>query len=504
VDFHEIAGLKPTNVPKIKLFPLAHLVRYERNARTHSPAQVAQLESLMLEFGWTNPVMVDESGIIAGHGRCMAAENIYKRGGQINWPGGQPIPIGYVPCLDCTGWSTEQRRAYIIADNASALASGWDNDLLALELKELEAAEFDLSLTALDDDFMAELLAGVVDPVADKDPDAAPPAPDTPASVPGDVWLCGAHRVMCGSSLVIDDWDRLMNGEQADCCWTDPPYNVDIGEKNKALDRADGFDRSKSGAIKNDKMLDGEFYQFLLDAYSAIFANLKPGAPIYVAHADKESHNFRVSFERAGFKFSSLVVWRKNTIVLGRSDYQSIHEPILYGWKPGSAHRWYGGRKNTSVIDLGEGGPFTRMDDGRYQIKIGDSVLVVSADAVVEEHPSSVLYEPKPQRSELHPTMKPVALVERMLKQSARAGDIVIDAFGGSGTTLIAADRLGMCARLMELDPKFCDVIVRRWEMYTGRRAVHAITGEIFPRDGELRAPPVGDGSIGGNDGDVF
>ena len=490
MNFSEMAGFKP-EVPQIKLMPLAHLVHYERNARTHSAAQVSQLETLLLEFGWTNAVLVDDIGIVAGHGRCMAAENIYKRGDQINFANGQPIPIGYVPVIDCSGWTPEQRKAYIIADNASALQAGWDMDLLALELRDLDGAEFDLSLTALDDDLINELLADVPEVLPDRDPDEAPEAEERVITVPGDVWQLGAHKVACGSSLVQDDWDRLMGGEQADICWMDPPYNVDIGGKNQSLDRADGGERSKTGAIKNDKMSSEEFYQFLRDMYASVFTVLKRGAPVYVAHADKEAHNFRRAFEEAGFKFSSMLIWKKNVMVLGMSDYQPIHEPILYGWKPGTKHRWYGGRKNVSVLDMGEGGPFVRMDDGRYQIKIGDSVLVVSADAMVEEHPSSVLYEAKPQKSGLHPTQKPVALVERMLKQSARPGDLVIDAFGGSGTTLIAADRLGMSARLMELDPRFVDVIVRRWQDYTGRKAVHAVTGEIFddattkPAEGE-------------------
>lgn len=473
------------DIPQIKLRRLDELVPYYRNSRTHSPAQVEMLDRLMGEFGFTNTVLVDDMGIVAGHGRCMALEQRYKRGDQVKFPNGSPIPIGYVPTLDVSGWSPAQRKAYIIADNQSALQAGWDEDALRLELKELEALDYDLTLTAFDEADLDLLLADIVEAPTDADPDAAPELPDEPVSVPGDVWVCGAHRVACGSSLSLDDWDRLMAGERADVCWTDPPYNVDIGSKNKSLDRADGGKRAKTGGIQNDKMADGDFRQFLLDMYAAVFSVLKPGAPIYVAHPDREAHNFRSTFEDAGFKFSSMVIWKKNVMVLGMSDYQPIHEPIIYGWKPGSAHRWYGGRKNTSVIDLGEGSPFVRMEDGRYQIKMGDSVLVVSADAMVEEHPSSVLYEAKPAKSGLHPTQKPVALVERMLKQSARAGDIVIDAFGGSGSTMLAADRLGMSARLMELDPRFVDVIVKRWQDYTGRRAVHAVTGELFPGDDE-------------------
>lgn len=478
-DFNKMIGLD-VEVPQIKLRPIEHLVPYYRNSRTHSPAQVEMLQRLMLEFGWTSPVMVDDMGIVAGHGRCMSAEAIYARGEQIKFPNGTPIPIGMVPTLDVSGWSANQRRAYIIADNQSALQAGWDEEVLKLELHELKAADYDLSLTAFDDDQLDALLADIVEAPPEGDPDAAPGLPDEPRSVPGDVWVCGAHRVACGSSLSMDDWDRLMQGERANACFTDPPYNVDIGRKNNEIDKADGGSRNKTGSIKNDKMGTEAFGQFLRDAFAALFAQLQPGSPIYVAHSDRETVNFCSAFADAGFHQQSVLIWRKNVMVLGFCDWQSIHEPILYGYKKGAKHRWYGGRKNTSVIDLGDSSPFTQMEDGRYQIKIGDSVLVVSADAIVEEHPSSVIYEPKPERSGLHPTQKPVALVERILKQSARAGDIIVDAFGGSGTTMLAADRLGMSARLMELDPRFVDVIVQRWQDYTGRKAVHAETGEPF------------------------
>lgn len=478
------------DVPQIKLRPLDTLVAYARNSRTHSPAQVEQLQALMLEFGWTNAVLVDDMGIVAGHGRCMAADVIYKRGEQIKFPNGTPIPIGLVPTLDCTGWSAAQRRAYIIADNRSALSAGWDEDMLRLELKELEAIDFDLSLTAFDEDELAELLAPELELPADKDPDAAPPERDEVVSVPGDVWVLGAHRVCVGDSTSEEAWDRLLEGERADIVWTDPPYNVNQGRKNREQDKWDGGNRAETGGIANDKMSPQEFADFLSNTFAQLFAVMKSGAPIYVAHSDLEGQTFRNAFTGAGLHLQSCLVWKKDRMVLGRMDWQSIHEPILYGWKKGSAHRWYGGRKNTSVIDLGEASPFVRMEDGRYQIRLGESVLVVTADAILEEHPSSMLYEPRPATSGLHPTQKPVALVERMLKQSARAGDLVVDAFGGSGSTLIAADRLGMSARLMELDPRFADVIVRRWQDYTGRRAVHARTGEQFPGDDEQRLPP--------------
>lgn len=469
------------------------LLPFAQNSRRHDPAQIELLASVIKSSGWTNPCLIADGGILAGHGRIMAAKK---------------LGLKKVPCIDLSHLSEVERRALVISDNRVAeVGVSWDIEMLKLETDWLQEQGFDLELTGFDEDSLAELFgeAEQVPEGSDKDPDEAPAAPEQPVSVPGDVWVCGAHKVMCGSSLSVDDWDRLMQGEMADACWTDPPYNVDIGGKNEMLDRGDRGNRGKTGGIKNDKM-DGEaFHQFLLDMYSAVFSVMKPGAPIYVAHADKEAHNFRVAFEKAGFKFSSMIIWKKNVLVLGMSDYQPIHEPVIYGWKPGSKHRWYGGRKNTTVIDMGDSGPFVRMEDGRYQIKIGDSVLIVSGEAMVEEHLSSVLFEAKPAKSGLHPTQKPVALVERMLKQSARSGDLVVDAFGGSGTTMLAADRLGMSARLMELDPRFVDVIVCRWEQYTGRRAVHAVTGEQFPAEGEARQAQSTDSIFGEpTDDDIF
>lgn len=469
--------------PQIELRNIDALIPYARNSRTHSSDQVAQIAASIAEFGFTNMVLVDADGIVAGHGRVMGARALYKAGKALRFANGAAIDHGMVPVIDCSGWTPAQRQAYIIADNKLALNAGWDEELLALELRELKEGAYDLSLLGFSGDELDELLGAPPPDENENDPDDAPGLAAVAVSVPGDVWVLGAHKVMCGSSLLVDDWDKLLGAERIDAVWTDPPYNVDIGGKNEALDRADKGNRGKTGAIMNDKMGDGDFYQFLLDMYSAVFTVMKPGAPIYVAHADVEGTNFRRAFTEAGFKLQICLVWNKNMFAIGRSDYQPKHEPILYGWKPGSAHRWYGGRKLTSVIEHGEGGPVSKLPDGRWAIKAGDDVLIVNGEATLEQSPGSVIYEPKPHKSDLHPTMKPVALVERMLKASARSGDLIADAFGGSGTTLIAADRLNMCARLMELDPKYVDVIVRRWQTYTGRRAVHAETGVEFPAD---------------------
>lgn len=487
MDFQKIAGLD-ADVPQIKLRPLSSLVAYARNSRTHSAAQVEEIRSLLREYGWTNPVLVDDIGIVAGHGRCLAAEGMYKRGEQIRFPSGALIPIGYVPTIDCTGWTTEQRRAYIIADNRSALSAGWDYDLLALEMTDLKEAGFDLTLTAFGDEEIAEiLLDGVEDPPADRDPDDAPPCPDEPVSVVGDVWLLGNHRLAVGDSTDPATWDRLLRGEVAQAAWIDPPYNVDQERKNRELDKRDGSNRSGSGGIKNDKMSPGEFQDFLTRAFSALFEVLKPGAPIYVSYADAEAESFLGSFREAGFKRQSILTWVKNVQTLGRADHQPITESILYGWKPGARHTWYGGRKVNSVIDLEYDNPFQKREDGRWQVKIGDRVLVIGGDVEIETHPTDAIHEPRPSRSDLHPTMKPTNLIVRMLQNSAMPGDIVVDGFAGSGSTIIAAEQLGINARAIELDPGYADVILRRYWHYSGKRPVHAVTGEPFPEPGAGR-----------------
>jgi DNA modification methylase len=434
--------------PTLKSLAVSALVPYERNARTHSAEQVEQLRRSITEYGWTNPLLVDDQNrVIAGHGRLLAA---------------QALRMAEVPCIVLSGLSDAQRRALVLADNKLALNAGWDTKLLSLELQDLRDAGYDLTLTGFS---IEELDNLTLAPEPEADPDDAPDKPAEPVTKPGDVWILGPHRLVCGDSTSVTSLDRLMLGAPADVCWTDPPYNVAY--------------ETKAGKIANDDLDDQEFRDFLSAAFAAAYASLKPGAAIYVAHADTEGLNFRATFRAAGFKLSGCLIWAKNSLVLGRSDYQWQHEPILYGWKPGSRHRWYGGRKLTTMIDLDqERMPFTRRDDGRYEIRIGDTVMVIDGTAEIQELVPSVINEPKPKRSEGHPTMKPVALIERMLRNSARPGDIVLDLFGGSGSTLIAAERLGMCARLSELDPGYCDVIVKRYEAYTGRPAVLEVRDE--------------------------
>ena len=428
------------NSPVLKKIPVNQLVPYERNARTHSASQVEQIARSISEFGFTNPLLVDDQNrIIAGHGRLQAALSLL---------------MADVPCMVLTGLTDAQRRALILADNKLAMNAGWDATMLSAELQELKLEGFDLSLTGFSDEEIGNLTL-VVDP--ENDPDDVGDLPAEPKTKPGDVWVMGPHRLVCGDSTSMENLDRLMRGELADMCWTDPPYNVAY--------------ETKAGKIDNDNLSDKEFRDFLTGAFTAMYAVMKQGAAIYVAHADTEGLNFRAAYTAAGFKLSGCLVWRKDSLVLGRSDYQWQHEPILYGWKEGSRHKWYGGRKLTTVQEVGDSSPFTQQEDGRWTIRVGDRLLVVDGAAEVQELVPSVINEPKPKRSDGHPTMKPVALIERMLKNNARPGDIILDSFGGSGSTLIAAERLGMCARLSELSPAYCDVIVARYEQFTGRKA---------------------------------
>lgn len=389
------------------------LIPYARNSRTHSDAQVAQIAASIKEFGFTNPVLIDAGGgIIAGHGRVLAARK---------------LGLSEVPCIRLEHMTDAQKRAYVIADNRLALNSGWDMEMLKVEFADLQELGFDLELTGFDLDEIKELLA----PVGTEgltDPDDAPPLPENPRTRPGDIWVMGKHRLLCGDSTSVSDLEKLTEGQLVDMWLTDPPYNVAYEGKTK--------DALK---IKNDEMGDDQFRQFLRDAYTAADMVMKPGAVFYIWHADSEGYNFRGAAQDAGWKVRQCLIWKKSSMVMGRQDYHWKHEPCLYGWKEGASHLWAADRKQTTILEF-----------------------------------------EKPSRNGEHPTMKPVALFEYQLLNNTKGGDQVLDSFGGSGTTLIAAEKNGRVARIMELDPKYCDVIVRRWQDFTGKIAIHAETGEPF------------------------
>jgi DNA modification methylase len=437
----------------IETWPIGRVIPYPENAKAHPVEQVKKIAASLSEFGNDQPLVVDGAGVlIKGHGRLMA----YKM-----------LKATEVPVIVRTDLSPAQVRQARLMDNRSA-QSDWDLDALALELHAMAEQGIDLSLTGFDPDELASLIGGAGEQGGLTPDDQVPEPGKEPITRPGDVWNLGPHRVMCGDATVLSAADTLMDGTKAELVWTDPPYNVAY--------------EGKAGKIKNDDMKNGAFREFLDLAFGTFYAWMKDGAAIYVAHADTEGLNFRGAFEGAGFKLSGCVIWKKDSLVLGRSDYQWQHEPILYGWKPGAAHRWFGGRKNTTIQDLsdGTGAPFVKMADGRWQLTVGNQIIVVDATAVVDEVVPTVLLEPKPKRNDTHPTMKPVALIERMMKYSSKPGDVVLDLFGGSGSTLIAAHKHSRAARLMELDAIFVDVIVRRWQEFTGQEATLDGTGQTF------------------------
>ncbi len=402
---------------KIEQWPTARLLPYARNARTHSDDQVAQIAASIAEFGFTSPILAGCDGVIvAGHGRLAAA---------------QKLGLEIVPVVVLDHLTPTQRRALVIADNRIAENAGWDEAMLRIELESLQIEGFDVDLTGFDADALAELLAGdETDAEGETDDDAVPEVSETPVSRPGDVWIMGPHRLLCGDSTVAESYERLLVGEPVDMVFTDPPYNVNYA--NSAKDKLRGKDR----AILNDNLGNG-FYDFLLAALTATVANCR-GA-IYVAMSSSELDVLQAAFRAAGGKWSTFIIWAKNTFTLGRADYQRQYEPILYGWPEGAQRHWCGDRDQGDV----------------WAIK-------------------------KPQKNDLHPTMKPVELVERAIRNSSRPGNMVLDPFGGSGTALIAAEKSGRTARLIELDPKYVDVIVRRWQDWTGKQAAREVDGLAF------------------------
>ncbi len=402
---------------KIEQWPTDKLLPYARNARTHTDAQVAQIAASIAEFGFTNPILAGGDGVIvAGHGRLAAA---------------QKLGIPTVPVVVLDHLTPTQRRALVIADNRIAENAGWDEAMLQVELAALQDDDFDLSLTGFDADVLADLLAGEESTTeGQSDDDATPEVPETPVSRPGDLWICGDHRVLCGDATDADAYATLLGDALVDMVWQDPPYNVNYA--NTPKDKMRGTNR----AILNDNLGVG-FYDFLLAALTPALAHCR-GA-VYIAMSSSELDTLQSAFRAAGGKWSTFIIWAKNTFTLGHADYQRQFEPILYGWPEGSKRHWCGDRDQGDV----------------WQIK-------------------------KPHKNDLHPTMKPVELVERAIRNSSRPGDVVLDAFGGSGTTLIAAEKSGRHARLIELDPKYVDVIVRRWQDWTGHEATRTEDGAKF------------------------
>ena len=407
--------------------PTDSLIPYARNAKQHSDAQVAQIAASIREFGWGAPILVDgQNNVIAGHGRLLAARK---------------LGLAEVPVVPMDHLTDTQRRALILADNKIGENASWEDELLGIELAELKEAGFDLGLTGFSPEEWEALIAGENTTDGLTDDDAVPEVTETPISKTGDVWLLGEHKLLCGDATKSEDYQTLLGDELVDMTFTDPPYNVNYA--NTAKDKM----RGKNRPILNDNLGDG-FGAFLVAACQNILTVTK-GA-VYIAMSSSELDTLQSAFRTAGGKWSTFIIWAKNTFTLGRADYQRQYEPILYGWRDGTDHFWCGARDQGDV----------------WNIK-------------------------KPQKNDLHPTMKPVELVERAVRNSSKTQDIVLDPFGGSGTTLIACEKTGRRARLIELDPQYVDVIVRRWQDYTGQAAKRASDGATFGLPSEMDQPAI-------------
>lgn len=383
---------------EMKMVPTSKLIPYVNNARTHSQEQVNKLRGSLREFGFINPVIIDaDYNVIAGHGRLMAA----KEEG-----------IEEVPCVLVDYLSEAQKKAYILADNRYAQDAGWDEELLRLEIESLEGMDFDVSLTGFNEDEIADLFADGEGTGAEDDDFDLSDALEQAAFVErGDVWVVGRHRLMCGDATSPEDVATLMDGKKANLIITDPPYNV-------AFESSDGL------SIKNDKMENDKFYEFLLAAFKNMAEHLEKGGSAYVFHADTEGLNFRKAFIDAGFHLSGCCIWVKNSLVLGRSDYQWQHEPVLYGFLQNGKHYWSknAGRSQTTIWNFD-----------------------------------------KPKKNKNHPTSKPLDLLAYPIGNSSQENAIVIDTFGGSGSTLMTCEQTNRICHTMELDEKYASVILRRY-----------------------------------------
>lgn len=378
---------------EMQLVDINKLIPYVNNARTHNAQQINKLRSSLREFGFINPVIIDRDfNVIAGHGRIMAA----KEEG-----------INEVPCVFVDYLTEAQKKAYILADNRMAMDAGWDEELLKVEIEALQAEDFDLSLTGFDESELAGFF-DTADDAKDDDFDVDKELEKPPVTKSGDLWLLGNHRLLCGDSTKEESYTLLMNGKKANLVVTDPPYNVNY--------------QGTAGKIKNDNLENDKFYQFLFDAFTCMEKAMADDASIYVFHADTEGLNFRKAFADAGFYLSGTCIWKKQSLVLGRSPYQWQHEPCLFGWKKNGRHQWYSDRKQTTIWEFD-----------------------------------------KPKKNGDHPTMKPVPLLAYPIKNSSMSNCIVLDPFGGSGSTLIACEQTNRICHTIELDEKYCDVIVKRY-----------------------------------------
>lgn len=413
---------------KLETLAIADLKPDPENARAHDEANLKAIQGSLEQFGQRKPIVISsEAVIVAGNGTVEAAK-------RLGWTEIQAVRVP-------ADWTADQIKAFALADNRTAELATWNQSVLDKQLLELEAAGIDVANFGFEvpDIPLTDVLTFE---------DEAPELPEEPKTELGQVWQLGPHRLVCGDALDPQVVATALNGERADCVFTDPPYNVayEGGTKDKLT-------------IQNDDMSDGEFSEFLFKFYKAALDNTKDGGPIYVCHADGSSVAFRNSMTKAGWLLKQVLIWVKDSLVLSRQDYNWQHEPIIYGWKPGAAHPWYGPFTNTTVLD-------TPKEEWS---KLKKDELLDFLTAAFDT--STIVREKRPRRNDLHPTMKPIGLIAKLLKNSCVAGDIVLDPFAGSGSTLVTCEQLGLRAAVVELDPRYCDVIIQRWENLTGQKA---------------------------------
>jgi DNA modification methylase len=388
---------------KIEIVDINTIKPYENNPRKLKDSAIEKVAKSIKEFGFRQPIVVDkEKIIVVGHTRYRASKK---------------LGLTAVPITIADNLTPEQINAYRIADNRTNEEAEWDIELLKTELKDLQLKDFDLDLTAFNEDELNNFLFDEKEGLTDED--AVPETPEEPITKLGDIWKLGKHKLICGDSTILNNYEKLFKENKADLLMTDPPYNVDYEGKTK-----------EKLTIQNDSKNDDDFLQFLTDAFNNCAINLKLGASFYIFHSDWYGLEFRQSIKKSELELKQNLIWAKNSMVMGRQDYQWQHEPCLYGWKKGSSHSWYSDRKQTTII--------------KYD---------------------------RPTQSKLHPTMKPVGLIEYLIKNSSKQEDVVLDPFLGSGTTLIACEKQSRICYGVELDPKYCDVIVKRWEQFTGKKA---------------------------------
>ena len=408
----------------IKYLKRDQLIPYINNSRTHDARQVKQIASSIKEFGFTNPLLIDEDGgIIAGHGRLLAADL---------------LGIDQVPTITLVGLTEAQRKAYVIADNQLALNAGWDLDTLKVELDRLTELDFDVDLLGFDDDFLSSFLDEPSEGLTDED--AVPDAPENPVTVEGDVWILGNHRLMCGDSTSIDAVDKVMDGHKADMVFTDPPYGMSYGggraRGDHALNSKGGVLIKSHGMILGDDFKGNDLIEMVRDAVGSAVTVSKSGSSKYICFPWRTYSEFQEALAQIDVIPSACIVWDKKSIGLGNANYRPQHEFIFYV----KGDDWHGDKAQSDVWYMSRGAT------GKY----------------------------------VHPTQKPVELIEKAINNSSKGQDVVIDVFGGSGSTLIACEKTNRYCRMMELDPKYCDVIVKRWEEFTGKEAVLESSGKTY------------------------